>query len=585
MENIILDIETDGLLDSVTKVHCIVMKVETKLYDTHAYYVQVATTESEKKEAIEKLRVNHIIGHNVLGFDLEVLNRLYGLEVPVNQVTDTLILSRLIYPDIRQEDAVIKRLEPRLWGSHSLKAWGYRLEHYKGEFGTEEEDFKELSQEMIDYCTNDVELTNILWKNLRAKLPPEKSVRLEHNIANICYQQEKNGFAFNEEQAIKLYSRLSKRRDELSEQLKEVFGSWLINEGLRRNELYSKVKIVDFNPNSRKHIAKRLKELRGWQPKEFTPSGEAKVDETILKKLEYPEAKLMSEYLMINKRIGQLAEGDQAWLKLVKQGRLHGRVNTMGASTSRASHSNPNLAQVPNTNAPYGKDCRSLFMPNRGQKLLGIDVSGLELRCLSHYLAKYDNGIYGKKLLEEDIHSVNQEAAGLATRDQAKTFIYGFLYGAGDQKIGEIVGKGRKEGRLLKTKFLTQLPALKSLRKAVQEKAVTRGNLKGLDGRRVPVRSKHAALNTLLQSAGAIICKQWVVEMHSLLNQKGFKRGEDYDQVAFVHDEVQLTVKEDHAKEIGKLCVEAITTTGIGFGLRIPLSGEYSIGGTWAETH
>ena len=582
MENIILDIETDGLLDSVTKVHCLVMKIEVT---NHMSYVEVATTKSEIKTALKKLQKSHVIGHNVLGFDLEVLNRLYGLEVPVDQVTDTLILSRLIYPDIRQEDAAIKRLEPRLWGSHSLKAWGYRLEHYKGEFGNEEEDFQELSQEMIDYCINDVELTNILWKNLRAKLPPEKSVRLEHNIANICYQQEKNGFAFNEEQAIKLYSRLSKRRDELSEQLKEVFGSWLINEGLRRNELYSKVKIVDFNPNSRKHIAKRLKELRGWQPKEFTPSGEAKVDEAILKKLEYPEAKLMSEYLMINKRIGQLAEGDQAWLKLVKQGRLHGRVNTMGASTSRASHSNPNLAQVPNTNAPYGKDCRSLFVPNRGQKLLGIDVSGLELRCLSHYLARYDNGIYGKKLLEEDIHTVNQEAAGLSTRDQAKTFIYGFLYGAGDQKIGEIVGKGRREGRLLKTKFLSQLPALKSLRKAVQEKAVTQGTIKGLDGRLVPVRSKHAALNTLLQSAGAIICKQWVVEMHSLLNQKGFKRGEDYDQVAFVHDEVQLTVKEDHATEIGRLCVEAITTTGIGFGLRIPLSGEYSIGETWADTH
>ena len=585
MENLILDIETDGLLDTVTKVHCIVMKVEIKLYDTYAHYVTVATTKKEIEEAIEKLRVSHIIGHNVLGFDLEVLNRLYGLEVPVDQVTDTLILSRLIYPDIRQEDAAIKRLEPRLWGSHSLEAWGCRLNHNKGNFGNNVEDFKELSEEMVDYCINDVDLTDILWKNLRAKLPPEKSVRLEHNIANICYQQEKNGFAFNEEQAIKLYSRLSKRRDELSEQLKEVFGSWLINEGLRRNELYSKVKIVDFNPNSRKHIAKRLKDLRGWQPKEFTPSGEAKVDETILKKLEYPEAKLMSEYLMINKRIGQLAEGDQAWLKLVKQGRLHGRVNTMGASTSRASHSNPNLAQFPNTNAPYGKYCRSLFVPNRGQKLLGIDVSGLELRCLSHYLAKYDNGTYGKKLLEEDIHTVNQEAAGLSTRDQAKTFIYGFLYGAGDQKIGEIVGKGRREGRLLKTKFLSQLPALKSLRKAVQEKAVTQGTIKGLDGRLVPVRSKHAALNTLLQSAGAIICKQWVVEMHSLLNQKGFKRGEDYDQVAFVHDEVQLTVKEDHAKEIGRLCVEAITTTGIGYGLRIPLSGEYSIGATWAETH
>jgi DNA polymerase I-like protein with 3'-5' exonuclease and polymerase domains len=197
----------------------------------------------------------------------------------------------------------------------------------------------------------------------------------------------------------------------------------------------------------------------------------------------------------------------------------------------------------------------------------------------------YDNGAYGKKLLEEDIHTVNQEAAGLETRDQAKTFIYGFLYGAGDQKIGEIVGKGSKEGKKLKNKFLSQLPALKQLRKKVQKKAEDCGAIKGLDGRRVPVRSKHAALNTLLQSAGAIICKQWVVEMHSLLTHKGYKRGEDYSQVAFVHDEVQLTVKENYAEEIGRLCVEAITLTGIKFGLRIPLSGEYSIGETWAETH
>ena len=577
MENIILDIETDGLLDTVTKVHCIVMK-------SQHFGVEVAISKEQIEKALVVLKANHIVGHNVLGFDLEVLRRLYGLVIPVEQVTDTLILSRLIHSDLRSEDSAVKILEPKFWGSHSLAAWGYRLNHNKGTFG-KNSDFKEFSQEMVDYCINDVELTHILWKNLRLHLPSENSIRLEHNIAEICNQQEKNGFAFNEEKAVELYHKLAARREELGEKLRNVFGSWLINEGLRRNELYSKVKIIEFNPNSRQHIAKRLKELRGWKPRDFTPSGEAKVDESILKKLEYPEAKLMSEYLMLNKRIGQLAEGDQAWLKLVKHGRLHGRVNTMGASTSRASHSNPNLAQVPNTNAPYGKDCRSLFVPNRGQKLLGIDVSGLELRCLSHYLANYDDGVYGKKLLEEDIHTVNQEAAGLATRDQAKTFIYGFLYGAGDQKIGEIVGKGQKEGKILKKKFLSQLPALKQLRTKVQKKAEAQGSIIGLDGRRVPVRSKHAALNTLLQSAGAIICKQWVVEMHSLLDQKGFKRGEDYSQVAFVHDEVQLTVKENYAEEIGKLCVEAITTTGIGLGLRIPLSGEYSIGATWAETH
>ena len=577
MKNIILDLETDGLLDTVTKVHCLVYKADD--------LITVATTEEQIAKALDVLLTGQVIGHNVLGFDLEVLRRLYGFELPVTQVTDTLLLSRLIHADLRTEDSKVKRLEPKFFGSHSLKAWGYRLENNKGTYGATDNAFEKLSQEMIDYCVQDVELTDILWKNLSLRLPSENSIRLEHNIAELCNIQERNGFAFNEEKASELYQQLAHRREELADQLKEVFGSWLINEGLRRNELYSKVKIIEFNPNSRQHIGKRLKELRGWKPSEFTPSGEAKVDETVLKKLEYPEAKLMSEYLMLNKRIGQLAEGDQAWLKLVKNGRLHGRVNTMGASTSRCSHSNPNLAQVPNTHAPYGKDCRSLFVADRGQKLLGVDVSGLELRCLSHYLSLYDNGAYGKKLLEEDIHTVNQEAAGLETRDQAKTFIYGFLYGAGDQKIGEIVGKGSKEGKKLKNKFLSQLPALKQLRKKVQKKAEDCGAIKGLDGRRVPVRSKHAALNTLLQSAGAIICKQWVVEMHSLLTHKGYKRGEDYSQVAFVHDEVQLTVKENYAEEIGRLCVEAITLTGIKLGLRIPLSGEYSIGETWAETH
>ena len=409
--------------------------------------------------------------------------------------------------------------------------------------------------------------------------------RLEHQIANICNRQEYFGIKFDEEKAVELYTELARKRDQLEEELKEEFGSWIINEGTRRNELYSKVKIIDFNPNSRRHIAKRLKELRGWKPKEFTPTGEAKVDEAILQKLDYPEAQKMAEYLMLNKRIGQLAEGDQAWLKLVKKGRLHGRVNTMGASTSRCSHASPNLAQVPNSNAPFGKACRSLFTPDRGQKLLGVDVSGLELRCLSHYLSLYDNGEYGKKLLSEDIHSVNQKAAGLSTRDQAKTFIYGFLYGAGDQKIGEIVGKGKKEGKLLKKKFLTELPALKQLRTKVQRKAMERGALKGLDGRLVPVRSKHAALNTLLQSAGAIICKRWVVETHKLLKENGFKCGQDYSQVAFVHDEIQFTVKEKHADRIGEICTEAVVITGTRYGLRIPLTGEYKVGRNWSETH
>ena len=576
MKNIILDIETDGLLDTVTKVYCLVYKIDDQ--------ITVATTDQEIKNAFEVLKTGQVIGHNVLGFDLEVLKRLYGFELPLIQVTDTLILSRLLHADLRTEDSNVKRLEPKYWGSHSLKAWGFRLEQDKGTY-LEENGFNELSQELIDYCIQDVELTDILYKNFSWRLPSEDSIWLEHNIANICNTQEYYGIKFNEEKAVELYTELAAKRDELEGELKEVFGSWIIDEGTRRNELYSKIKIIEFNPNSRQHIAKRLKELRGWEPKEFTPTGEAKVDESILSKLKFPEAQKMTEYLMLNKRISQLAEGEQAWLKLVKNGRIHGRVNTMGAATSRCSHASPNLAQVPNSNAPYGEACRSLFIADRGEKLLGVDVAGLELRCLSHYLSLYDDGEYGKKLLSEDIHSVNQKAAGLDTRDQAKTFIYGFLYGAGDQKIGEIVGKGKAEGKLLKKKFLTELPALKQLRTKVQTKAGEFGVIKGLDGRRVPVRSIHAALNTLLQSAGAIICKRWVIETHRLLEENGFKCGQDYSQVVFVHDELQLTVKEKHAERIGQICTEAINITGSRYGLRIPLTGEYKVGNNWAETH
>ena len=291
----------------------------------------------------------------------------------------------------------------------------------------------------------------------------------------------------------------------------------------------------------------------------------------------------MSEYFMLNKRIAQLAEGNQAWMKLCKKGRLHGKVNTMGAQTSRCSHSHPNIAQVPNLNAPYGKECRNLFKADTEMDLLGIDVSSLELRCLSHYLARYDDGKYGKILLESDIHTANQRSAGLATRDQAKTFIYGFLYGAGNEKIGQIVGKGKAEGAKLKKEFLSKIPALRQLRDAVQKKA-EKGFITGLDGRKVPVRSNHAALNTLLQSAGAIICKRWIVEMHSLLKEE-FKEGEDYAQVAFVHDEVQLTVKREYGTRIGELGVKAISITGEKYGLRIPLTGEFKTGTSWADTH
>ena len=577
MEEIVLDIETDGLLDTVTKVHLLVYRNLT------TGNLTVADSNESISKALETLQDKKIVGHNILGFDLIVLKNLYGFSVPIDQIMDTLILSRLIYPNIREEDSKLRKIEAKLWGSHSLKAWGERLGSFKGTYNQQEDAFIDLTPEMRDYCINDVHLTESLYEFFRPDIPSKSSAKLEHEITDICIRQENRGFSFDESKASELYVELSKKRSKLSHKLGEVFGSWIVDEGLRKNDTYSKINIVNFNPNSRKHIAKRLQELRGWTPTIFTPSGEPKIDEKVLNKLKYPEAKLMSEYFMLNKRIAQLAEGNQAWMKLCKKGRLHGKVNTMGAQTSRCSHSHPNIAQVPNLNAPYGKECRNLFKADTEMDLLGIDVSSLELRCLSHYLARYDDGKYGKILLESDIHTANQRSAGLATRDQAKTFIYGFLYGAGNEKIGQIVGKGKAEGAKLKKEFLSKIPALRQLRDAVQKKA-EKGFITGLDGRKVPVRSNHAALNTLLQSAGAIICKRWIVEMHSLLKEE-FKEGEDYAQVAFVHDEVQLTVKREYGTRIGELGVKAISITGEKYGLRIPLTGEFKTGASWADTH
>ena len=576
MRTLILDLESDGLLDSVTKVHLLVCKDA----DTGEYHI---AKNGEVKYLLEKIQGDHIVGHNLLGFDLEVLRKLYNWYIPIEQVTDTLILSRLMFPDMRERDFSKKKIDAKLHGSHSLKAWGERFDFEKGNYGEQEGAWESYSPEMEEYCIRDVDLTEKLWKSINVK-GQERAVELEHKIASICYDQERFGFPFDTAKAVKLYGALVDRREALHHELRSAFGSWVVDEGPRKKGLYHRITIVDFNPNSRQHIAKRLKELRGWEPKVFTATGEAKVDEGVLNSLNYPEARLMSEFLMLQKRIGQLAEGAQAWLKLEKNGRIHGRVNTMGASTSRCSHSHPNTAQVPSTKAPYGKQCRELFTTDPGFSLLGVDVSGLELRCLAHYMAHYDGGAYGKELLQGDIHTANQEAAGLPSRDASKRFIYALLYGAGDQKIGAILEQGAAEGKKIKQKFLNKTPALKKLRDAVKEKA-ERGYLRGLDGRVIPIRSTHAALNTLFQSAGAILCKRWVVEFHKLLEDKGYIYTQDYAQVAFVHDEIQLLVKDEHVRDIGGLAVRAIELAGDAYNFRIPLTGEWTVGKSWADTH
>lgn len=521
-----------------------------------------------------------------------------------------------------------QKLPSKLFGSQRLEAWGHRLGNFKGDYADwykkqagkayqTGDEWKEFCQEMLDYCVQDVEVTSALlaklrsrkfpvherigdrWKKVGETLIPEEALRLEHDIAFLMAQQERNGFCFNEAAAASLYAQLSQKRLELENQCKELFPPWKVQlpdfipkrdnktRGYKAGVPVRKFKTIEFNPSSRDHIADRLQVLYGWKPEEFTDGGKPKIDETILGKLKYPPCRILSEYLMVQKRISQLAEGKQAWLKCTRNGKIHGSVNTNGAVTGRATHAYPNISQVPSGGSPYGHECRSLFTVPDGWTLLGCDVSSLELRCLAHYSYRWDRGQYGNKVTTRDIHSEHQKAAGLPDRNIAKTFIYGFLYGAGDPKIGQIVHGTALDGKRLRERFLKAIPSLKKLVDSVKF-AARRGYLIGLDGRHVKVRSAHAALNTLLQSAGALICKRWLVLMEKTLKEKGYRHGWDGDYCfcAWSHDECQVACRNEQiAKEIGEIAIACIEKAGASFNFKCPLTGEAKIGKTWAETH
>jgi len=468
-----------------------------------------------------------------------------------------------------------------------------------------------MTTEMGLYCNQDVVVTNALFKALQSKadlhLPP-KLWDTERMVAKIIRDQKIHGVLFDEPKALHLYAELSREYTQYADKMRVLFPSICKMKGtytsartiykrdnkpkgiLKGIECF-KIEVVEFNPNSRAHIAIALTRKYGWIPTKLTPTGQPQVDESVLSELPYPEAKSLAWLMLIKKRLGQVHDGDNGWLKMIKSdGRIHGSVNTNGAVTGRMTHSQPNLAQVPKTThgpdgvlwgseGGWGADSRALFVAPRGRVIVGCDASGLELRMLAHYMARWDNGAYAKVILEGDVHSVNQKAAGLPTRDNAKTFIYGFLYGAGDAKIGSIVGRSAHAGRKLKTQFLNGLPALKALSEGVKGKAKSQKHLRGLDGRILRVRHQHAALNTLLQGAGACLMKFALVNLHATADASR------YDFILNIHDEYQAEVDIEYAEEFARLAEEAIRKAGRDLNLRCPMDAEAKIGNNWQETH
>ncbi len=607
------DCETDGLLDQLTTIHCISLQEVDEAGQPLGPVLSAndhGTGELTIREAIERLQnADRVVGHNIAGFDIPAIAKVYpGFKVKAYY--DTLLISTLIYPDLKDRDFKARKkqganpvLPGKMIGRHSLEAWGYRLGEWKGDYSQMMKDrgldpWAQWSQEMDDYCDQDVVVTTKLLALLLSKGLPQEAIELEQSVAPILSRQHRWGYLFNQEKARELEKVLVVRRALLGDQLRDTIAPWKVvkkrfipkRDDKRRGYVKGVEAIVYkevvFNPASRAHIADRLSALYGWRPVEFTEKGQVKIDEDVLAPLKYPIIPLLLEYFIVNKRLGQLAEGDEAWLKAVrKNGRIHGSVNQNAAVTGRMTHSKPNIAQVPKCGVPYGKECRALFTVPKGKRQVGADASGLELRCLAHFMARHDGGEYAKVILEGDIHSVNQAAAGLPTRDNAKTFIYAFLYGAGDAKLGSIVGKGRVVGAQLRAKFLKGLPALEKLVKGVKKRAGEVGYLIGLDGRKLHIRSDHAALNTLLQSAGALVMKKALVILDADLQSAGLVPGVHYEFLANIHDEWQIEVDEDKAEFAGKTAQAAIRKAGDYFGFRCPLDGEFKVGANWAETH
>ena len=527
-----------------------------------------------------------IVGHNIINFDLPVLTKMVGVEFDA-EIVDTLVLSRLLKTNLKEEDVALG-LPPDLAGSHSLKSWGARLGMKKLDAPV----FDSYSFSLEEYCKQDVRIVRALKDKLYSlNTMSDKALEIETAFAKIVRKQEEAGFCFDQRGAELLHASLRKEMVDIEANMKSLFPPKTIDRVSPKTGRALKQKIQEFNPASRMQIAERLIEKYGWKPKEFTPDGRVKVDESILSELPFPEGQVLSRYLTVQKRLGQLAEGEEAWLKLCVDGRIHGRVNTNGAITGRCTHSKPNLAQVP-SEAEY----RSLFLPERGYKLVGVDASGLELRCLAHYLGKYDNGDYASQLVNGDIHWTNAIAFGLTDeaqdknnpehkkiRDKSKGAIYALIYGAGDDKLGSVLERPNG-GREARNSFENRVPAFAVLKKNLTRILNSYGYLKGLDGRPLYPRSPHAALNTLLQSAGAVIMKQACIILWERVNALKIG-GVLVNQVASIHDEYQFSVHPAYAEDVGKMAVSSIQAVRGVLGIRCPLDGAYRVGSNWSETH
>jgi hypothetical protein len=581
---LVFDIETDGLLRSLSRIHCIVAQ-DLDTDEVHRF------GPDRVKEGLKLLQgASELIGHNVIGYDREAILEIYPKWTTKADWTDTLILSRLLFTDILDRDFRCRpaNMPAQLYGRHSLESWGHRLGKHKSEFGKQlAGDWSTFSPEMLDYCQTDVEVSVALYRMFEPRLEQyAASIKTEHKIALLMSWQEREGFPFHVKKAYELEGRLRDELTTLADEMRETFlfvdGGTFTPKANNKTRGYFKdasmCRLKDFNPTSRQHIAWAFQTFRGWKPAEFSANGNPKIDETILSALDLPEAKKFARILELQKHLGQLSEGKNAWLKKEINGRIHHSC-VLNTNTGRQAHMSPNLAQIPSAH-----EYRELFYPGESRTQVGCDASGLELRCLGAYLAPFDGGKFAKEVVEGDIHTALAEIYG-TDRKTGKSVTYCLIYGGGDTKLGLTAGATKdtaaSKGKKIRKSIMQGLDGFKALSDAINERAKS-GVLKGLDGRPIRLQGKaHASLNYLLQSAGAVICKLWVIRANELLQEAGI----DYWPLAFVHDEIQLSVAPNQVKEAEFLITTAMKDVEHQLNFRCQLDSEAKHGASWAVCH
>ena len=583
------DVETDGLLRDLSVVHCLVAQdVETG----EVFRFDDSGNHGSIVEGIAFIqKADELWGHNIIGYDFEALKAIYPDFKYEGETYDTLILSRLFFTDMLDRDFRSKpaNMPAQLFGRHSLESWGHRLGIHKSEFGKQlAGDWSTYTPEMLEYCAQDVVVSVALAKMFQPKIEQYADcIDTEHAVAHIMSWQERMGFPFDVAKAQQLESKLRTELDAISEEMRNTF--LFVDGGLftpKRNnstqgyfEGSTMCKLKEFSPTSRDHIAWAFETFRGWEAKERTASGRAKIDDTVLKEVGTPEALKFSRILELQKHLGQLSDGKNSWLKLERSGRIHHSC-ILNTNTGRQAHLKPNLAQVPSAS-----EYRALFNAGEGRLLASADASGLELRCLGHYLSPFDGGKFQKELLEGDIHTTLADIYG-TSRKAGKGVTYCLIYGGGNTKLGLTAGadkgKAASKGKEIRNKIMADLTGFSDLTKAIQERAKATNTLRGLDGRPVRLQGKHhAALNYLLQSAGAILCKNWVIRANELAVEAGI----DYYPVEFLHDQMSWSVAPGDIEK-ALFCIESsIKDVEHQFKFKCPLACDPQSGFTWADVH